>query len=164
MLSLKEYTTIAEKIIAKNIGSRYLTDEFIGKIIGFLIYADLNYDPSKGTLLNFRHYSAGIGLKAIVGEKKSRYFTSGSCEGYSKSYRQSIFDEEQRERDKERAREILNDANLTKRERYCLSEYYLEGRQQNEICEDTGVTVQAVSYTIGIGLDKLKAIYNSSAN
>ena len=53
MMTLDEYTKMAQRLICKLIGSRYLTDDNIGLVVNYLVYADNHFDETKGKLTNF---------------------------------------------------------------------------------------------------------------
>lgn len=161
--TLSEYTKIASKIINKNIGSRYLTDENIGLVINYLVYADNNYDPTKGSLHNFRQCSAKIALKRIVCKRKSKTISLSHIIGKNNIEDITIEDiladtREHRNIDIEELNKLINDDCLTDLEKMYLKEHFINYKQQNHIAEDRGVTVQAVNISIMSAIKKLKEI------
>lgn len=160
-LTLDEYTTIAIKIISKKIGYRYITDDNIGLVIRYLIYADQNYNPKKGSLNNFRHVSAFIAIKQIVCRKKSNLISLSNTvniDGNVLSLSDIIPAKEQEQVDLESVNKLINDSVLTDIERFYLKEYFVNHRTQENLANERGVTKNAVSISIIKALKKLKDV------
>lgn len=171
--TLSEYTEDAKKIIIHRLGysKKWLTDENIGMVINQLVYADKNYDPSKGSINNFRYHSSLIAIKRITANKKNNHISLSTKVHNKVSYKynsetelSNILEDKNLEKETYDVSDILNNKQLTELERFYLKEYYINGKSQTDIAKERGVTNRAVSFGINSAIRKLKKVFNVNEN
>ena len=161
-LTLEEYTLFAKKLILRQLGNRYLTDENIAHVVYYIANADKTYSPDKGTKRSTFRMICGLhGVQTLHRLKNKK-----SC--ISLSMRLSRADlsdiiEDKRFSEKESTsnisiQDVMNSVNLSKRERKYL-ELYLQDNKIKDIAEECGISKQAVGKAINNAIKKMRNAY-----
>jgi len=179
LLSLSEYTNIANKVLSRykraniNRPFKFNHDELLGEIINGLVMSDMTYDPNKGKTL--RKYRIFVCIRRIqayfVREmrfKNRTMFTntiSNISEGNSKLEKfythkdlRQRFKKPHETLDAKNAVEFLkNNAGLTETQMEHVN-WFLQGKTDNQVAEMTGKTHQNVNLHLQKAIQKMQML------
>lgn len=179
LLSLKEYYTIARKLIKKNhfaMSNNILSNEDImSQIVYSIITADIHYN-GKGSLYGYRKTKVDWTIKSYLLRRKknaSRNIESidnktntsksnesycSDVEDYRKTPLQTLLENEDSQKVKEKIYNIVWGSSLSDKAKNCVWKYYIESENVQDIADSYGTTKQAVYYLINTSVAKLRPL------
>lgn len=166
-LSLKEYQTIAEKLLSASFPkvARHIMsdDDKLGEIVHALALADKDFD-GRGTLYGYRKQRVAWAISAIYNKRPDdlslNYNITDTMELCDTIPDRPHFNMVEYDDRMESLRGKLTESKvLTEKERTCISQYLTEGVELDKIAENLDIHKEAVKMSIRRGLSKL-GLYN----
>lgn len=170
-LTLREYEQIATKYLYKCLPAACRDNDNIGRVMEYMIRADLSYKPGIGTLIGRRMTYAQYAVKhisEILKRKRKRTTYSldfvqegkksrGESSGANIAYGDELGPAELAELSE--IREYIYSDELSTIESLAVGDYYFDKTPMKEIADKLGVTRMTVWLAIERGLDKLRKKY-----
>jgi predicted DNA-binding protein YlxM (UPF0122 family) len=166
-LSLKEYRTIAKKLLSasfpKVAGHIMSDDDKLGEIVYALAMADKEFD-GRGSLYGYRKQRVSWAISSIYNKRPDDYSlnfnitdTIELCDtipdkaGFDMT---DYIDRMENLRDR-----LTNSKVLTEKEKTCIGQYFTENIELTKIASNLDIHVEAVKMSIRRGLSKM-GLYN----